>query len=112
MRKYNISASLVRTTEQLFDKVTSAVQLNGSIREWFRTTVGVRQRCPLSPTLSNIFLKRIMPDALEQHDGKVSIGGRNITNLRFTDDIDALTEEEQELDALVRSHDKTCTSNK
>ena len=31
MRKYNISANLVRTTEQLYDKATSAVQMNGSI---------------------------------------------------------------------------------
>ena len=50
-----------------------------------------------------------MSDALEEHDGKVSIGGRNITNLRFADDIDALAEEEQELEALV---DKTCTRYK
>ena len=48
-----------------------------------------------------------MSDALEEHDGKVSIGGRNITNLRFADDIDALAEEEQELEALVESLDKT-----
>ena len=53
-----------------------------------------------------------MPDALEEHDGKVSIGGRNITNLRFADDIDALTEEEQELETLVKSLDKTCTRYK
>ena len=53
-----------------------------------------------------------MSDALEEHDGKVSIGGRNITNLRFADDIDALAEEEQELGALVESFDKTCTRNK
>ena len=39
MRKYNISANLVRTTEQLYDKATSAVQKNGSIGEWFTTTV-------------------------------------------------------------------------
>ena len=78
MRKYNISANLVRTIEQLYDKATSAVQMNGSIGEWFRTTVGVRQGCLLSPTLFNIFLERIMSDALEEHDGKVSIGGRNI----------------------------------
>ena len=50
----------------------------------------------MSPTLFNIFLKRIMSDPLEKHDGKVSMGGRNITNLWFTDDIDALAEEEQE----------------
>ena len=40
-----------------------------------------------------------MSDALEKHDGKVSIGGRNITNLRFADDIDALAEEEQKLNS-------------
>ena len=106
MRKYNISANLVRTIEQLYDKATSAVQMNGSIGEWFRTTVEVRQG---SPTLFNIFLERIMSDALEEHDGKVSIGGRNITNLRFADDIDALAEEEQALEALVESLDKPCT---
>ena len=49
----------------------------------------------------NIFLERIMSDALEEHDGKISIGGRNITNLRFADDIDAVAEKEQELEALV-----------
>ena len=90
MRKYNISANLFRTTEPLYDKATSAVKMNGSIGEWFRTTVGVRQGCLLSPTLFNIFLERIKPDALEEHDGKVS--DRNITNLRFADDIDALAE--------------------
>ena len=53
-----------------------------------------------------------MSDALEEHDGKVSISGRNITSLRFADDIDALAEEEQELEALVESLDKTCTRYK
>ena len=105
MRKYHINANLVRTIQQLYDKAASAVQMNGSIGEWFRTTVGERQGCLLSPTLFNIFLVRIMSDALEEHDGKVSIGGRNITNLRFADEIDPLAEEEQELEALEESLD-------
>ena len=53
-----------------------------------------------------------MSDAPEEYDGKVSIGCRNITNLRFADGIDALAEEEQELEALVESLDKTCTKYK
>ena len=109
MRKYSISTNLVRTIEQLYDKATSAVQMNGSIREWFRITFGLRQGCLLSTTLFIIFLERITSDALEKHDWKVSIRGRNITNLGFADDIDALAEEEQELEALVESLDKTCT---
>ena len=68
-----------------------------------------KTRILLSPTLFNIFLEQIMTDALEEHNGNVSTGGRNTTNLRFADDTDALAEEEQELEALVESLDKTCT---
>ena len=106
MRKYNINANLVCTIEQVYDKTTSAVQLI-STGEWFRTTVGGRQGCLLSPTIFNIFLKWIMTDALEEHNGKFSIGGRNITNLHFANYIDALAEEKEELKALVDSLDKT-----
>ena len=108
MRKHNISANLPRTIEQLYEKDSSAVQTNGSVEEWSRKTVGVGQGCLLSPILFNS-LERIKSNAPEDHDGKVSIGGRNVTNLRFADDIDALAEEEQELEALVESLDKTCT---
>ena len=111
MRKYNISANLVRTGQQIYDK-TSAFQMNGSFGEWFRTTVGVRQGCLLSPTLFNIFLERIMSTAMEEHDAKVSIGGRNLTNLRFADDTYDLAQKEQELEALVEGLEKTYTSYK
>ena len=40
------------------------------------------------------------------------MGGSNITSLRFADDIDALAEEKQGLEALVKSLDKTCTKYK
>ena len=38
-----------------------------------------------------------MTNALEDHEGTVSIGGRTNTNLRFADDIDGLAGEEEEL---------------
>ena len=95
-KKY-ISANFIRVIKDLYDKATSAVLLNSSIGDWFRTTVGVRLGCLLSPTLFNIFLERIMTDALEDHDGTVSIAGRTITKFRFADDIDSLAGEEEEL---------------
>ena len=63
-------------------------------------------------SLQKNFFVRIMSDALGEHAGKASIGGINITNLRLADNIDALAENEQELEALVDSLDITCTRYK
>ena len=67
IKKY-ISANLIRVIKNLYDKATSAVLFNSSIGDRFRTTVGLQQGCLLSPTLFNIFLERIMTDALEDHE--------------------------------------------
>ena len=53
-----------------------------------------------------------MSDILEEHDGKISIGGRTISNLRFASGTNALAKEEQELEDLVDSLDKACTMYK
>ena len=51
-----------------------------------------------------------MADALEDHEGTVSIGGRTITNLRFADDIDGLAGQEQELAKLVNHLEEASTA--
>ena len=55
-------------------------------------------------------MERIITEALEDHEGTVSIGGRTITNLRFADDIDGLVGEEEELENLVERLDKASTA--
>ena len=104
MKKYNISTNLIQVIKNLFNKATSAVLFNSSIGDWFR------QGCLLSHTLFNMFLERIMTDALKDHEGTVSVRGRTITNLRFADDIDGLAGEEEELANLVERFDKAPTA--
>ena len=51
MRLCNIN-NLIQVIENLYNKATSAVYLNGDIGDWFRTTVGVRQGClPLTNSI-------------------------------------------------------------
>ena len=57
----------------------------------------------LSPTLFNIFLERIMRDALEDHEGTVS-------NLSFADDINGSAGEEEKVANLVEHLDKASTA--
>ena len=59
MKKYNISTNLIQVIKNLYNKATSAVLFNVSIGDWFRTTVGIRQGCILSPILFNIFLESL-----------------------------------------------------
>ena len=105
IRKYNINANLVRAIEQLYDKANCSSDEQQHERmvqnnSWSKTKM---------PSLNHSFQHLFRTNyALEEYDRTVSIGSRNITNLRFADDIDALAEEEQELYALVESLDKTC----
>ena len=47
-----------------------------------------------------------MSDAIEDHKGTVSIGGRTITKLRFAGDIDSLAWEREDLTKSVERLDK------
>ena len=51
-----------------------------------------------------------MTDALADHEGTISIGGKTITNLCFPDDIDGLAGEEEDLAKLVECLDKASTA--
>ena len=42
-KKYSISTNLIQVIKNLYNKATSVVLFNGSIGDWFRTTLGVRQ---------------------------------------------------------------------
>ena len=71
-------------------------------RRLVQNYIGVGQWCLLSPTLFNIFLERIICEALDDQEGSVSIGGRLITNFCFADDIVVLCRgSEEEADILV-----------
>ena len=64
--------------------------MNSQLGEFFRTTVGVRQGCFLSPILFNLFLEKIMQETLHDHHIAISIGGRPICNLPFANDADLI----------------------
>ena len=54
----------------------------------------------------------IMCEALDDHEGSVSIGGRLITNFRFADDIVVNAEEDEKAGVLVDRLDTTTTMYK
>ena len=101
LRNFGIEEGLIQIMESLYKNSSSAVLLNNQIGKYFKTTVGVRQGCLLSPTLFNLFLENIMRETLHDFQSTISIGGRVISNLRFADDIDLMAGSNPELQDLT-----------
>ena len=69
--------------------------------DWFQIRKGVCQGCILSPCLFNLYAKYIIQNAgLDKAQAGIKIAGRNINNLRYTDDT-TLMEENEELNSLL-----------
>ena len=71
--------------------------------DWFQIGKGVRQACILSPCLFNFYAEYIMRKAgLEEAQAGIKIAGRNINNLRYTDNTTLKVESEEELKSLLK----------
>ena len=75
--------------------------MNSQLGEFFKTTVGVRQGCLLSPFLFILFLEKIMQETIHDHHTSISTGGRPIRNLCLADDIDPMGGSNGELQDLT-----------
>ena len=61
--------------------------------DWFQIRKAVRQGCILSPCLFNLDAEYIMRNAgLDEAQAGIKSSGRNINNLRYTDDTTLMTE--------------------
>ena len=70
--------------------------------DWFKIGNGVHQGCILSPCLFNLYEEYIMRNAgLDEAQAGIKIAGRNINNLRYTDDTTQMAESEEELKSLL-----------
>ena len=69
---------------------------------WFQIGKGVHQGCILSPYLFNFYAEYIMWSAgLDEAQAGIKITGRNISNLRYSDDTLLMAESAEELKSLL-----------
>ena len=62
----------------------------------------VRQGCILSPCLFNLYAEYIMRNAgMYEAQAGIKVAGRNINNLRYTDETTLIAESEEELKSLL-----------
>ena len=70
--------------------------------DWFQIRKGVCQGCILSHCLFNLYAEYIKRNAgLEEAQAGIKIARRNISNLRYTNDMTLMAESEEELKGLL-----------
>ena len=74
----------------------ATVRTGRGTTDWFQIGKGVCQGCILSPCLFNFYAELL----LEEAQAGIKIAGRNINNLRYTDDTTLMAESEEELKSL------------
>ena len=78
------------------------VRTGHGIMNWFQIEKGVHQGFTSSPYLFNLHAEYIMQNArLDEAQAGIKIAGRNINNLRYTDDTTLMAEGEEELKRLL-----------
>ena len=85
----------------------ATVRTGHGTTDWFLIRKGVHQGCILSPCLFNLYAEYIMRNTgLEEAQAATKIAGRNINNLRYTDDTTLMAESEEELKRLLMKSER------
>jgi len=86
----------------LYASSEATVRTEYGTTDWFKIGKGVHHGCILSPCLFNLYAEYIMQNAgLDKAQAEIKIAGRNINNLRYTDDTTLMAECKEELKSLL-----------
>ena len=85
----------------------ATVRTGHGITDWFQIGKGVCQGCILSSCLFNSYAEYIIRNAeLDEAQARIKTSGRNINNLRYTDDTSPLAESDEELNSFLMKEKK------
>ena len=102
LKEMGIPGDLTCFLRNLYAGQEATVRTLYGTTDWFRIEKGVQQGCLLSPCLLNLYAEHIMRnEELDELQAGIKIGGRNINNLRYTDDTTLKAESKEELKNLL-----------
>ena len=102
LKRWEYHTTLSASWEIYVQVKKQQLELNMEQQTGSKTGKGVRQDCILSPCLFNFYAEYIMRNTgLEEAQAGIKIAGRNINNLRYTDDTTLMAVSEEQLKRLL-----------
>ena len=88
LKEMGISDHLTCLLRNLYAGQEARVGIGHATTDWFQIGKGVLQGCILSPCLFNLYAEYIMRHSgLDEAQAGINVGGQNINNLRYADEI-------------------------
>ena len=102
LQKMGIKDHLTSLLRNLYVGQETTVRTRQGRMDWFKIGKGVCQGCIMSPCLFNFFAEYITQNArLDEAQARIKTAGRNINDLRYSDDTTLMAESEEDLKSLL-----------
>lgn len=101
LKKTEMKEKLRKRIMGTYKETKNMVRVGDSKSEEFWTENGVRQGCPMSPTLFNVYIMDIEEEMKKEQNGGVVIGREKIWSLSYEDDVVLIAEKEKDLKAMM-----------
>ena len=107
MKEVGLESRDVGIISNLYWNQTAYVNIASNKTEETKIQRDVCQGCVLSPTLFNIYSKKIFQETLDGSPEGIKINGETINNIRYADDIVILASSLEDLQTLLKKINAT-----
>ncbi len=101
-----VKGRLGRSIEMIYKRTTNRVRTEEGMSKVFGSWQGVRQGCPLSPVLFNLYIADLEKWLEKNQDGGTIIKGKKIFTLAYADDMILMAENPEEMKGMLRCLEK------
>ena len=113
LRKIGLNGKLLDLIEDIYRKTTCAVKVDNRVTIFFNYDKGVRQGCPMSPLLFNIYINDIVEKIIKVSKSPIFIEeNQNVDIMLYADDLIILAKSEEELQEKMNVLQLFCQENK
>lgn len=102
LHRLGITGRMLNMIKAIYRDTVNTVKTSNGNTECFRTYKGVRQGCPLSPTMYSIYINDMEEEWEANKIGGAVIGNLKVYCLKFADDVAILAEQLTDLQQMIK----------